>query len=41
MEDAKKIVLVDSRILDQIKENDVYENEKLLEKMYSVQYRSR
>ena len=32
MEHAKKIVLVDSRVLDQIKEKDVYEHEKLLER---------
>ena len=31
MEHAKKIVLVDSRVLDQIKEKNVYEHEKLLE----------
>ena len=41
MEHAKKMVLVDSRVMDQIKENDVYGNEKLLKKMYSVRYRNR
>ena len=35
MEHAKKMVLVDSRVLNQIKENNVYEHEKLLEKKYS------
>ena len=34
IEHAKKMVLVDSRILYQIKENDVYEHEKLLEKLH-------
>ena len=32
---AKKMVLVDSRVLDQIKEKNVYEHEKLLEKKHS------
>ena len=32
MEHARKMVLVDSRVFDQVKENDVYEHEKLLEK---------
>ena len=32
MKHAKKMVLVDSHVLDQIKENDVYKHEKLLEK---------
>ena len=35
MEHAKKMVLVDSRVLDQIKEKNVYEHEKMLEKMHS------
>ena len=35
MEHAKKMVLVDSRVLDQIKEKDHYEHEKLLEQMHS------
>ena len=35
MEHAKKMVLVDSRVLDQIKEKNVYEHEKLLEKKHS------
>ena len=35
MKHAKKIVLVDSRVLDQIKEKNVYEHEKLLEKKHS------
>ena len=35
MEHAKKMVLVDSRVLDQIKEKNVYENEKLLKKKHS------
>ena len=35
MEHAKKMVLVDSRVLDQIKEENVYEHEKLLEKKHS------
>ena len=35
MEHAKKMVLVDSRVLDQIKENNVYEHEKLLDKKTS------
>ena len=35
MENAKKMVLVDSRILDQIKEKNVYEHEKLLEKKHA------
>ena len=35
MEHAKKMVLVDSRVLNQIKENNVYEHEKLLEKKHS------
>ena len=34
MENAKKMVLVDSRVLNQIKENYVYEHEQLLEKMH-------
>ena len=37
MEHAKNTVLVDSLILDQIKEKDVYEHEKLLEKNTLVQ----
>ena len=32
MEHVKKMVLVDSRVLDQIKEKDIYEHENLLEK---------
>ena len=35
MEHAKKMVLIDSRVLDKIKEKNVYEHEKLLEKKYS------
>ena len=35
MEHAKKMVLVDSRVLDQIKERNVYEHEKLLEEKHS------
>ena len=35
MEHAKKMLLVDSRVLDQIKEKNVYEHEKLLVKKYS------
>ena len=35
MEHAKKMVLVDSRVLDQIKEKNVYEHEKLMEKMHA------
>ena len=31
MKHARKMVLVDSRVLDQIKEKDAYEHEKLLE----------
>ena len=34
MEHAKKMVVVDSRVLDQIKEKNVYEHEKLLEKKH-------
>ena len=32
MEYAKKMILVDSRVLDQIKEKDVYEHKNLLVK---------
>ena len=35
MEHAKKMVLVDSRVLNQIKEKNVYKHEKLLEKKHS------
>ena len=35
MEHAKKMVLVDSRVVDQIKEKNVYEHEKLLDKKHS------
>ena len=35
MEHAKKMILVDARVLDQIKEKNVYEHEKLLEKKHS------
>ena len=35
MEYAKKMVLVDLRVLEQIQEKNVYEHEKLLEKKYS------
>ena len=35
MEHAKKMVMVDSRVLDEIKEKNVYEHEKLLEKLHS------
>ena len=34
-EHAKKMVLFDSRVLDQIKGKNVYEHEKLLEKKHS------
>ena len=34
MEHAKKMILVDSRVLNQTKEKDVYEHEKLLEKKH-------
>ena len=34
MKHAKEMVLVDSRVLDQIKEKDVYEHEKLFEKRH-------
>ena len=35
MEHAKKMILVDSRVLYQIKEKNEYEDEKLLEKKHS------
>ena len=35
MEHDKKMVLVDSRVLDQIKEKNVYEHEKVLGKKHS------
>ena len=36
MEHAKKMVLADSRVLDQIKAKKVYELEKVLEKLHSL-----
>ena len=41
MEHAKKMVLVDARVLYQIKDKNVYEHEKLLEKKHSRQWRGR
>ena len=41
MEHAEKMVLVDSRVLDQIKEKNVYEHETLLEKNTPAQWRGR
>ena len=38
MKPDKKMVLVDSRVLDQIKEKNVYEHEKLLEKHLHLQH---
>ena len=35
MEHDRKMILVDSRVLDQIKEKNVYEHEKLLKKKHS------
>ena len=35
MEHAKKMVLVDPRVLEQLKDKELFEHEKLLDKKYS------